>query len=278
MHPLQYQQALIASMHQKEKVIAPLLEKAFGLRCFTLENFDTDQFGTFSGEIDRPASQLGTLRMKCLQGLAQATENVHIGIASEGAFGSHPLMPFVPANIEMVMLIDTHNHLEIVGQAMSTETNFAQASLTSWEEIEKFALQVNFPTHALIIKSSQQIFKGIDEKIILQDIANEVLRKEKSLYIETDMRAMHNPTRQKVIAQATEDLIKKLNSACPQCGTIGFSQTEVRLGLPCAYCGLPTQKVLASIWQCAKCNFVQEHLYPEGTQEADPMYCSFCNP
>ncbi len=278
MHPLQHQQVLIVTMHQKEKVIAPLLAEAFSMQCFTLKNFDTDQFGTFSGEVPRPASQLETLRRKCLQGLAQAPAHVHISIASEGAFGAHPLLAFVPANIEMVMLIDKQNGLEVVGQVMSTETNFAHAQLSSWEEVEKFAMDAGFPTHALIVKSSQQIFKGINEKVALQSIVNEILSKESKLHVETDMRAMYNPTRQKVIAQATKDLIKKLNSTCPQCGMFGFSQTETRLGLPCAYCGLPTQKVLASVWQCAKCNFVQEHLYPEGVQEAEPMYCSFCNP
>lgn len=33
-------------------------------------------------------------------------------------------------------------------------------------------------------------------------------------FIETDMRAMHNPTRLKVIKLATEALIKKINSCC----------------------------------------------------------------
>jgi hypothetical protein len=38
---------LIASKHQKEEVIAPLLEKALEVTCIVPANFDTDELGTF---------------------------------------------------------------------------------------------------------------------------------------------------------------------------------------------------------------------------------------
>jgi hypothetical protein len=280
MYSFQNRTAVIATMHQKEKVIAPLLEKALGLHSVPIQSFDTDQFGTFSGEIERPTSQLETLRMKCRQGFSFAPPDVNICIASEGAFGAHPTLPFIPLDIEMVMLIDKEQNLEVVGQSMSTETNFAQIVSTSWEEIEQFASQIGFPSHALIIKSmySPQIFKGINQKNQLENIVYQVLKTEKCLRAETDMRAMYNPTRMKVIQQATENLIDRLQSPCPQCGVLGFGKTEVRLGLPCANCSLPTTQILANVWECANCHFVKEILYPTGQTEADPMYCSFCNP
>jgi hypothetical protein len=43
---------VIATMHGKEKVIAPLLVKALGVKIIVPENFDTDLYGTFSGEIE----------------------------------------------------------------------------------------------------------------------------------------------------------------------------------------------------------------------------------
>jgi hypothetical protein len=42
---------VIATLHGKEKVIAPLLEHALGVKIIVPEKFDTDQYGTFSGEI-----------------------------------------------------------------------------------------------------------------------------------------------------------------------------------------------------------------------------------
>ena len=43
----------IATKHEKEKVIAPILEKELGVKCFVAENFDTDVLGTFTGEVER---------------------------------------------------------------------------------------------------------------------------------------------------------------------------------------------------------------------------------
>jgi len=40
---------IIATKHQKEQVIAPLLENTLGVSCFIDESFDTDTLGTFSG-------------------------------------------------------------------------------------------------------------------------------------------------------------------------------------------------------------------------------------
>jgi hypothetical protein len=272
----------IATMHHKEQMIAPLIEKALGLKCITSQDFDTDVFGTFTGEVARPASQLETLRMKCKKGLE--ISNLEICIASEGSFGAHPTLPILPANIEMVMLTDKLFDIEVVGQVLSTETNFSKQVVSSWEEAYKFAEKANFPTHALIVQAVEgdtkqtSVFKGIHNTNEFQCIVIDLLKKYKLIQLETDMRAMHNPKRRKVIAQATEVLIKKLQSACPQCGQLGFSAVDIRLGLPCEDCGLPTRKIIATIWQCARCKFVKEELYPQGIKKAEATYCSFCNP
>jgi hypothetical protein len=43
---------LIATKHEKVKVIAPILEKELGVKCFVLKGLDTDKFRTFSGEVE----------------------------------------------------------------------------------------------------------------------------------------------------------------------------------------------------------------------------------
>ena len=60
---------LIATKHEKEKVLAPLLEAALGVRCFVAENYDTDRLGTFTGEIERTGDPISTARVKCLQAM-----------------------------------------------------------------------------------------------------------------------------------------------------------------------------------------------------------------
>jgi hypothetical protein len=57
---------VIATKHHKEKVIAPLLEKELGVKCIVVKNFDTDQFGTFTGELARAEDAITTARKKCI--------------------------------------------------------------------------------------------------------------------------------------------------------------------------------------------------------------------
>lgn len=36
--------------------------------------------------------------------------NLDIGLASEGSFGPHPLIPFLPWNVEIVLLVDNREN------------------------------------------------------------------------------------------------------------------------------------------------------------------------
>jgi hypothetical protein len=44
---------VVATKHQKGKVITPLLKKELGFECIVSQDIDTDVFGTFTGEIER---------------------------------------------------------------------------------------------------------------------------------------------------------------------------------------------------------------------------------
>ena len=59
---------VIATKHNKESVISPLIEQSLKVNCFVPENFDSDKFGTFSGEIDRTKDALTTVKNKWLSG------------------------------------------------------------------------------------------------------------------------------------------------------------------------------------------------------------------
>ena len=81
---------VIATKHEKEKVIGPLVENHLAADWFVDPTFDTDFLGTFSGEIERKDDPLTTLKNKCL--LAMEAANCDLGIASEGSFGPHPTL------------------------------------------------------------------------------------------------------------------------------------------------------------------------------------------
>ncbi len=90
---------LVATKHKKEEVIAPILEKEFGVQCYTSNSFDTDLLGTFSGEVPRKEDALTTLRTKCF--LSLDSTDCDLVVASEGSFGSHPVIFFAQANEEI---------------------------------------------------------------------------------------------------------------------------------------------------------------------------------
>jgi hypothetical protein len=89
---------------------------------------------------------------------------------------------------------------------------------------------------------------------------------------------MYNPTRMKVIARATQKLVDKLNSCCPKCDTPGFGIADIKRGLPCDLCGMPTKSILSHLYICQKCNYTKEEIYPDKKFTEEPTFCDFCNP
>lgn len=271
---------LIATKHEKEKAIAPILEKELGVHCFVPTNFDTDKLGTFSGEIERKADALSTARTKCL--LAMEQFDCDLAIASEGSFGPHPEVFFIPADEELLLLVDKQNEVEIFVRELSTETNFYGTEIRTEDELHEFAKNAKFPSHGLIIRQASynflDIVKGITEMDQLLETFNYLIKKYNSLWIETDMRAMYNPSRMNVIEKASLRLAEMMNALCPICYTPGFGITEGRQGLPCMVCNTATRSILSYIYCCKKCKHRKEEKFPNGKSQEEPMYCDVCNP
>lgn len=276
--------AVLATMHRKERVIAPILEAALGIHLLVPENFNTDHFGTFTRDIERLGTQWEAARLKAKAALAVTGET--LAIASEGAFFPHPGLPWLPCNREIVLLVDEQNTLEIVGEELSLETNYAHQAVTTLEEALEFARKVGFPEHGLVAMPSkdcrkqEQIVKGITNEENLLKIVNWLLKHSanQTIHLEADMRAMYNPTRLDVIAKATHQLVQAIARSCPHCSCPGFAVAEQLRGLPCESCRLPTPLIWAEIYQCQKCHFQQEIPFPEGVVWADPSRCLYCNP
>lgn len=271
---------IIATKHQKEQVIAPLLEKELGLNCFVDPHFDTDVLGTFTGEIEREFDPVATAREKCLR--AMQLNDCDLGIASEGSFGAHPSYFFLNADDEIIIFIDRLNKLEIVAREISTDTNFNARELVTEDELIRFAQEVGFPEHGIILRKSkvemEDIYKGITDFDVLKNTFKQLIQKGDSVYAETDMRALYNPKRMKVIEKATIKLLKKINSKCPSCQMPGFEITEAVSGLACSQCGAPTNSALYCLYVCKHCKFSEKQMYPEGKKTEDPAFCDYCNP
>lgn len=271
---------VIATKHHKEKVIAPILEKELGVICMVPENFDTDVFGTFTGEVERKSDALETARRKCLS--AMEITGCDLVVASEGSFGPHPTIFFMHADDEVLVLIDQKLQLEIIVRFLTTETNFQGSEIKSKQDLIHFANGIKFPTHALIMKKAKDdvsaVRKGLSTWEDLNEAFNYFMQQFQCAYVETDMRAMHNPIRMQFIEKVTEKLVEKVKSTCPQCQRPGFSISIIKEGLPCDYCGFPTRSPKSFVYHCEKCAFEHEILFPENKKVENPMFCNFCNP
>ncbi len=268
---------LIATKHGKERVIAPVLEQALGVICVVPSDYDTDQFGTFTGEIKRLVDPLETARKKCKA--AMSKYGFDLAIASEGSFGPHPTIGFLPCNEELLLLIDQRNSLEITERELSTETNMDCANITTEDELHAFTRSCGFPEHGVVlsIPGTGEITKGIDT---LQKLTRTFQRYKKTadkVLIETDMRAMHNPTRMKVIEKAVIKLSERILNHCPECYSPGFGISEAIPGLPCEMCNLPTKSTLAYRYSCLRCDHTLQ-LPKSDKKKEDAAFCDYCNP
>lgn len=271
---------LIITKHGKEKILGPIFEKELNTNCVLNNHFDTDSLGTFSGEIERTLDPLAAAMRKCQLGLEASPFD--LAIACEGSFGPHPQIPFAYANEEFLVLIDKKNDLCIATRELSLQTNFDAATIKNSSELLAFLKKADFPNHKLIIRKSKtdytEIEKGISSWTRLTEVFNSLMEKHGSVYVETDMRAMNNPTRMAVIEAATWQLIKKLKKTCPSCQCPGFSVISGKAGLPCLHCKQPSQSLISVNYGCQKCSYTEEVLFPNNIKHADPTYCDFCNP
>lgn len=274
------QRISLLTQHGKELLIAPVLLTAVGSRVERVTGYDTDLLGTFTRETPRAGSQLEAARKKARIGMELS--GLSLGLASEGSFGTDPYAQMIPWNRELLLFIDDERDLEVEGIAEG-KANFSHLLTADWTEAKQFAQQSQFPSHHMVLRpegeEDSRIRKGISTWAVLEASFVQAQQQTENglVFLETDVRAHANPTRQINIRLAAENLAKKLASLCPACGIPGFWLIEREKGLPCEDCGTPTREITAEIHGCLKCShrLRQEHSQP---QYADPGRCDRCNP
>ena len=273
------QKVAFLTQHGKEKIVAPLLEPFLECQIFHVAGYDTDQLGTFSGEIKRLDTQIETARKKARTGMQLA--NLAVGMASEGAFVADPFGGLMPWNIEVVLWIDDEAQFEVIGIAQGPARSL-QRPLRKIADLENFAHEAGFPAHHLVLRPQSdqdtRMVKGIAnwDQLRKAFIDCHALSSNGLVYAENDHRAFCSPTRQEMIVRATHDLMKKFDTTCPACVLPGFSVTGQKSGLLCRTCGNSTKVPISYIMSCQACNHSEEK---QSTQQwADPSQCDVCNP
>lgn len=282
--PYAGQRAVLATMHGKQIAITPTLRAGLGLVVDTAAGLDTDALGTFSGETPRAGSMREAAIAKARLGMAAA--GLSLGIASEGSYGPHPFIPFVAGGIELMVLVDDIRGIVITEQLIEDAPIYGHAVAACRFELGSFLADYRFPEHALIVKPNvptsdvAPVRKGLRDADLLTQamLAMAAASADGKAFVQSDMRAHMNPVRMASIARLAAKLCARAASPCPACATPGYGQVDVEIGLPCAFCGMPTDSLLGEIHGCVAC--VHRHTSPrlDGRGVADPAQCQQCNP
>jgi hypothetical protein len=275
-HPYLGRTAALTTKHGKGEVLKNSFMR-MGVELRTIE-VDTDQLGTFSGEIPRISDQRSTAITKARLGMKEC--GLALGLGSEGSIGSDHQIPFLNSDIETLVWIDDELGIEVVQNFRSLEIVAFREELNQPNVPEEIIARADFPNHALIVHApGGPIYKGITRHSDLQTAVESALRGSVNgtVILESDLRAHMSPSRRANIERCGELLVARLMNQCPECTSPGFGEVELLFGLPCESCGeLVDQVKRGSIFGCARCDYREEKLLELGLAAA--RNCSGCNP
>jgi len=279
-HPYVDKRIALTTKHDKLRLIKPAFDEYVGCELFEV-NLDTDQLGTFSGEIERHAPPRETAIHKARLGMRETGSL--IGIASEGSVGPDPVVPFIHSNIEHLVLVDDQNGIVISEIHRSFEITAATITAAPDQDLTSFLEKADFPNHALIVRPNTQIksncIKGITEYERLMDSidTSSQLSPNGLVVIESDLRAMHSPSRQRNIEEVATLLAKRVSQLCPNCQMPGWGRVGYEKGLNCSECELENPDAIRQEkLGCVKCDHIELGKVISST--LNPAQCQFCNP
>ncbi|MEY4359777.1 MAG: hypothetical protein RLZZ631_1263 [Cyanobacteriota bacterium] len=271
----------LTTRHSKQQALSFPFRVGLGAELL-LCDADTDQLGTFSGEIERTDNALATCRAKALMGMAAT--GLPQGVASEASFGPHPAMPMLAVGQELLLFVDQQSGLTVLEQRLEWRTNYSHLKLTPNAPVDSWLKQVGFPSHRVIVRPLQAqpdcLFKGVASRSALEQAIAlcRAADPKGCVWLETDMRAHCNPTRMRSIRRLGVSLVRRLRTPCPECGSPGWGLVDTLPGLPCRDCGTATALTHHEIWGCPQCHARRELPRRDGRRDADPGQCPWCNP
>jgi hypothetical protein len=271
----------LGTMHGKAVALAPPLSR-IGIALVVPESFDTDRFGTFSGEVPRHGTMEEAARAKALAA-ARAT-GLPVGLASEGAYGPHPVVPFLAFGVELLLWHDTRTGHEVTERLTDDAPAYDRIEVASPDDLAPFLARIRFPETALVVSAAGQggapVAKGITDPAALTVAVATALTQSPQgrAILQTDMRAHLNPRRMQTIARLAERFATRIAQACPSCAAPGWGLLHTETGLPCADCGTPTALVQAEIHVCTACGRTESKPRRDGRASAEPANCPMCNP
>lgn len=259
--------AALLTKHAKAEQIAPVLYD-LGIELVEINFYDTDQLGTFAGEVERQLSP----RDCALEKAKKAVEysGLNVGLGSEGSFGGGAVGSLLNWNDEIICLYQKEPELTIFASA-SGPTPLRKIQADSLDALRQALSQ--FAAQKWILRCADGVLKGLSDRQILA--LHQTSYTKWPVTVEPDLRAMHSPLRQVMIRKAALNLSERLQSRCPQCDAVDFWPDEREIGPSCHSCGHPTNEIKGYISRCVQCGF---HKHETVLEVGDQRHCDHCNP
>jgi hypothetical protein len=266
--------AVLATKHGKEQVVAPALARV-GL-VTEVAAVDTDGFGTFTRTVPRAGTQREAALAKARAALEACPEAL-VGVSSEGAYGPHPMAPWLGRGVELVVA-HFRDGPTVVGRFVTMSVPCGHEVVDTVAAGNAWAAR--FPRHHFVVAglgpgTEGAPHAGLAPGPALDTALRQVLEGWPSSRLELDLRAMLHPDRMAAVGSAATDLATRLAAPCPACGSAGFGPERVEVGLPCSNCGGPTNAVRQDVSACPACG---HETAIERPGFADPGTCPRCNP
>lgn len=280
--PAPYRDAVVVftSLHGKHRQVASAFADILGAQVIATDAVDTDQFGTFTGDVTRTLAPVEAARAKARLGMDAL--GLPYGLASEASYGPLPGIG-LPGHEEILLFLDDTRGLEIIEGNRTLTIPGTRCHVHDPAELEPALAGWGFPGQGVTVRPAaggapRDITKGITNRSQLHTAVRTAAGRSADGHalVEPDLRAHHNPTRQAVLTQLGQKMAQRLNSRCPSCACPGYGRTSTVSGLPCSACHTPTELTRADTYTCPACP--HRHTQPRADTTADPRWCPHCNP
>jgi hypothetical protein len=268
----------MGTMHRKERQVAPAFAAELGARVVAPPGIDTDQFGTFAGEVTRTLSPVAAATAKAR--LAMGAAKVPFGIASEASYDT--VYGMLARHQEILVFIDDTRGIQVIEGVNVPRGPGPPTLVKNSHEAVDAARLLGFPEQGAVVKAAidggtRVVAKGLTDASALVDAVDAAVAAadDNCAWLEPDLRAHHNPSRREVLSSLATRIASRLATPCPSCLSPGYGSVAVREGLPCGACGEPTTLIAADILGCPACKHRSEAAR-SGT--AEPHHCPRCNP
>ncbi len=269
----------MGTMHGKERQVAPAFADELGARVIAPDGIDTDQFGTFTGEVTRTLTPMAAATAKAR--LAMSVAGVRYGLASEASYDTW--LGMLAMHEEILVFVDDTRGIRVAEGVNIPGSPGAPRLVDCADHAVDAARDFGFPHQGAAVKASVadriRVFgKGITDIRELIDAVDVAVAAAdaRQAWLEPDLRAHHNPSRREVIATLANRLARRLATPCPRCACPGYGKVAVDEGLPCHACGCPTSLIVADVHGCQVCD--QSSVVARTVGTAEPRFCPACNP